>query len=196
MNMSDRPRDSVLTGWQARLAPLQLLGICPLLAASTTLINGAALGFATLIVACASNLLIAVLRRWFPQIGLPTLLVVIAAFSTAVALAYQALFYELYLAFGVFLLLVPSNATILTRAVFASDHSAGASLLDALSYGGGMAGILILIGGIRELLAHTGLLSDTAGALFALAVLVALCNVLLRRETRRSTAPSNRAMTS
>jgi electron transport complex protein RnfE len=179
--MADSLRDGALTRWQERLAPLQLLGICPLLAASTTLINGAALGLATLMVFCASKVLIAALRRWLPQMGLPALLVVIAAFSTAVALACQALFYDLYLTFGVFLLLVFSNGTILARAVFAADHGVAASLLDALSYGGGMAGILILIGGIRELLSPSGLLSGTAGAFFALAVLVALCNVLLRR---------------
>jgi electron transport complex protein RnfE len=141
--------------------PLALLGICPLLAAATTLVTGIGLGLATLAVACATSLIAAATGRGpnGPR-RVPALLVAMASLAVAVERAVQALFFELHLALGLFLPLIAINATILCRAMqFASGSRVQASLVDALRHGGGMALMLAAVGGLRELFGQGTLLA-------------------------------------
>ena len=205
--------------WDNNPGLVQLLGICPLLAVTTTLVNGVGLGVATLFVMCATNVVISAVRRFIPQaVRLPAYVLIIAALVTVAELLCKAYFFELYLALGIFLPLIVTNCTILGRAEsFASKHPVGISLLDGLGHGLGFAAVLVIIGATRELLGHGTLLSGSeqlfgagtsaakislsdggdalrlalvpAGAFFVLAILVAIRNAVAQRRKQQPTEP-------
>lgn len=189
----------------------QLLGLCPLLAVSRTLITGLALGLATLAVLASTNVLLSLLRRWIdPRVRLPAGMLVIAAFVTAVDLTLRAGWFELHGTIGLFVPLIVTNCLILARAeAFALRQPVGAALIDGLAHGTGFLVVLLLMGTIRELLAHGTLLRDAPllfgaparswvltfhdgnlliaalppGAFFILALLVAIRNRWLAART-------------
>jgi electron transport complex protein RnfE len=138
---------------------VQLLGLCPLLAVSTTLAYGLGLGLATIIVLLISNALAAAVGRWLlPEIRIAVFVVIIAAAVTAVELSLAAWLPELHAALGIFLPLIVTNCLVLARAEsFASRHALRHALLDALAMGGGFLLVLLALGACRELLGQGSL---------------------------------------
>ncbi len=147
--------------WKNNPAFVQLLGLCPLLATSTTVVNALAMGMATTIVLLLSALLVSSLRNHIQEsVRLPTFMLIIAGSVTAVELLMKAYLYELYLALGIFIPLIVTNCIIIGRAeAFSSKHPVRDSLLDALIMGIGFTWVIVVLGAIREVLARGTLFS-------------------------------------
>ncbi len=139
----------------------QLLGLCPLLAVSNSLVNALGLALASGFVMLGASLTIASARRWIPQAArLPCFVLVIATFTTISVLLLEAYAFELYLRVALFIQIIVSNCMILGRIeAFASRQPPGQAALDALGTACGFAIALIVLGGVREVLG--------AGTLFA-----------------------------
>ncbi|MBN8411376.1 MULTISPECIES: electron transport complex subunit E [Halomonas] len=140
--------------WSNNPALVQLLGLCPLLAVSGTIVNGLGLGLATLAVMLGANGCASMIRGHIrPEIRLPAFVMIIAALVTCTELAMAAMAYELYQVLGIFLPLIVTNCAILARVeAFASRQPLAPSLLDALMNGLGFTLVLIVIGALREAL--------------------------------------------
>ncbi len=147
--------------WHNNPALVQLLGLCPLLAVTASVVNALGLGLASTIVLVCSNLTVSIFRKLVPEtVRLPIFVMIIASFVTAIELLMQAFTYELYLILGIFIPLIVTNCAIMGRAdAFAVKNSVRASVVDGLMMGVGFSIVLVLLGGMRELLG--------TGALFA-----------------------------
>jgi electron transport complex protein RnfE len=155
-------RDLSLNGlWKNNPALVQLLGLCPLLAVSGTVVNALGLGVATTMVLILSNASVSLIRNVVSDtVRLPTFVMIIASAVTCIELLMQAFAYELFLILGIFLPLITTNCVILGRADgFAAKNALGPSMYDGFIMGVGFAAVLVVLGGLREL---TG-----TGALFA-----------------------------
>jgi electron transport complex protein RnfE len=141
---------------------VQLLGLCPLLAVSTSAGSALGLGLATLAVLATSNVLAALLGRWLlPEIRLAVFVLTIAGAVTAVELAMAAWWPGLHDALGIFLPLIVTNCLVLARAEsFASRQPVGSALLDGLAMGTGFLLVLLALGSARELLGHGSIGAD------------------------------------
>lgn len=170
--------------WSRNPGLVQLLGLCPLLAVSRTLEAGIGLGVATLLVLCGTNVLVATTRGLIdPRVRLPACVAIIAAFVTAVDLAFRAWLYPLYQDIGLFIPLIVTNCVILARAEqFASRHGPWLALQDGLAHGLGFAAVLAVLGLAREQ-AGIAIAALPAGAFFGLALLVAGRNWWLARSS-------------
>lgn len=148
--------------WHENPALVQLLGLCPLLAISTTAINGLSLGIATMVTVILSNVLVSSVRHWLIQeIRIPVFVMLIAGSVTCIDLIMNAWWHELYLTLGIFIPLIITNCAILARAeAFASRNGIFKSLLDGIATGLGFALVLTLLGGIREILGQGTLLAE------------------------------------
>jgi len=148
--------------WKNNQAFVALLGLCPLLAVSNTVINGLALGLATTLTLALSNSSISLVRHTIqPEIRLPLFVLIIAGIVTIIELLMHAYFYELYKTLGIFIPLIVTNCAIIGRAeVFASKNSVLPSLVDGLAMGVGFSFALVLLGAIREILSSGSLLSQ------------------------------------
>ena len=131
-----------------------VLGLCPALAVSTTVVNGLGMGIAATFVLLGSNIIISLIRKFIPdQIRIPCFIVVIATFVTIVELTMKAYVPELSKALGIFVPLIVVNCMVLGRAeAFACKQGVLASIVDALGMGAGFTLALMLISAIRELL--------------------------------------------
>ncbi len=140
--------------WNNNVALVQILGLCPLLAVTSTAINGLGLGLATILVLVCSNVTVSLIRNFVrPEIRIPVFVLVIASFVTAVELAMNAFFHDLYKVLGIFIPLIVTNCAILGRAeAFASKNPVGKSFVDGLTMGLGFAVILVVLGAMRELI--------------------------------------------
>ena len=147
--------------WNNNPGLIQFLGICPLLAVSNSLVNGLGLGLATLLVLTLSNFIVSLIRPWVPRdIRLPVFILVIASLVTIIDLFSQAWFFKLWLNLGIFIPLIVTNCVILARAEsFASHQPPVSAVIDGIAHGLGFAAVLILLGGLRELIG--------SGSLFA-----------------------------
>ena len=218
--MSDGYRRIVLDGlWHNNQALVALLGLCPLLAVSNTLINGLGLGLATTLVLTLSNLSVSIIRNWVrPEIRLAVFVLIIASFVTTVELVMNAYFHGLYKVLGIFIPLIVTNCAIIGRAeAFASRNPVPRALTDGLAIGIGFTLALVVLGGSRELIGQ-GTLFDGAhlmfgegarawrwvlhpdypgillailppGAFMGLGMLIALKNLIDKRLSGRRTAP-------
>jgi electron transport complex protein RnfE len=148
--------------WKNNPALVQLLGLCPLLAVSSSVVNALGLGIATLCVLVLSNLSVSLLRSVIPHtVRLPIFVVIIASSVTAAELLMQAFTFELYQVLGIFLPLITTNCAILARAeAYASRNSVGPAVTDGIMMGLGFAAVLVILGAIRECLATGALFSD------------------------------------
>ncbi|MEC9315471.1 MAG: electron transport complex subunit E [Pseudomonadota bacterium] len=148
--------------WKNNPGLVQLLGLCPLLAVTNTVINGLGLGLATILTLVASNGIISMLRNQIPdEARLPVFVMIIASIVTIIELSMNAWFHELYLILGIFIPLIVTNCAIIGRAeAFAARNSVGPALLDGLMMGLGFAAVLILLGAMRELLGQGTLFSQ------------------------------------
>ncbi len=139
----------------------QLLGLCPLLAVSSSVVNALGLALASALVLLGANGTIAALRSQIPAFArLPCFVLIIAAFTTLAMLLMQAFAYDLYLKIALFVQIIVTNCMILGRAeAFASRQPVGRALLDAAGTAAGFALALLTLGAVRELVA--------TGSLFA-----------------------------
>ncbi len=133
---------------------IQLLGLCPLLAVSSSVANALGLSIATAFVLCGSNTLIAILRHTIPQFArLPMFVLIIASFTTIAVLLLEAYAFELYVRVALFVQIIVTNCMILGRAEsFASKQPPGYALLDALGTAAGFAIALLALGSAREII--------------------------------------------
>ncbi len=165
--MSDY-REIVRQGlWKNNPGLVQLLGLCPLLATSSTMTNALGLGFATMLVLVSTNLVVSLIRSQVPnEIRIPIFVMVIAAVVTAIEQLMQAYTYQLYQSLGIFIPLIVTNCIVIGRAeAFASKNPILPSIVDGLMMGLGFTAVLLLLGTVREILGQ-GTLFDGADALF------------------------------
>jgi len=147
--------------WNNNVALVQLLGMCPLLAVTGTVINGLGLGLATLLTLVLSNAIVSLIRHWVrPEVRVPVFVLVIASVVTAIELAMNAWLYDLYMILGIFIPLIVTNCGILARAeAFASKNSVLPSMVDGFMMGLGFTLVLVTLGGVREALGYGTLFS-------------------------------------
>ncbi len=133
---------------------VQLIGMCSVLAVTTSARNGLAMGLAVTGVLIGSNLVISLLRKAIPdKIRIPAFVVVIATFVTIVEMFMKAYTQDLYNELGIFIPLIVVNCIILARAeAFASKNNVLASIVDGLGMGLGYTMALLILGSIREIL--------------------------------------------
>jgi len=176
-----------------------LLGLCPTLAVSVTVINGIGMGIAATFVLLGSNIIIAMIKNTIPErVRIPCYIVVIATFVTITELLMKAYSPALNRALGIYVPLIVVNCIVLGRAeAYASKNSVKNSFLDGLGMGVGFTLALILISGIREFLGAGKLMGQTivkgfepafvlgmpSGALLVIGLLLGFFNVLKNRKT-------------
>jgi electron transport complex protein RnfE len=148
--------------WYNNPGLVQLLGLCPLLAVTGTLINGLGLGLATTLTLVVSNVTISLIRHLVrPEVRIPVFVLVIASTVTAIELTMNAYFHELYNILGIFIPLIVTNCAIIGRAeAFASKNSAPKALVDGLTMGLGFTAVLVVLGAARELVGAGTLLAQ------------------------------------
>ncbi len=149
--------------WKNNPVLVQLLGLCPLLAVTSTVTNALGLSIATLVVLVASNVTISFIRNWVrKEIRIPIFVMIIASFVTAIELLMNAYSYSLYLSLGIFIPLIVTNCAIIGRAeAFASRNNVKLAALDGLMMGFGFTLVLVTLGSVREILGQ-GTLFDGA----------------------------------
>ncbi|MBA5762016.1 electron transport complex subunit E [Vibrio sp. 404] len=152
--------------WDNNPALVQLLGLCPLLAVSSTVTNALGLGVATLLVLVSSNVSVSLVRDYVPkEVRIPVFVMIIAALVTCVQLLMNAYAYGLYLSLGIFIPLIVTNCIIIGRAeAFASKNEPLPAALDGLWMGLGMTSVLVVLGAMREIIGN-GTLFDGADLL-------------------------------
>jgi len=148
--------------WSNNVGLVQLLGLCPLLAVTGSVVNALGLGLATLLVLVCSNLAVSLVRHNMSDtIRLPASVMVIAAFTTCIELLMKAFTFELYQILGIFIPLIVTNCSILGRAdAFASKNPLLPSLVDGVMMGLGFALVLVAVGAVREVLGSGTLFAD------------------------------------
>lgn len=152
--------------WESNIALVQLLGLCPVMAVTTTATNGLGMGIATMAVLILSNLLVSSLRHVIPaQVRVPVMIALIAGTVTLVDMAMNAWMHELYKVLGLFIALIVTNCAVLGRTeAFAMKNGPLASVLDGVGMGLGFTWALVVLGGVREMLG-SGTLFAQASAL-------------------------------
>lgn len=204
--------------WTNNPALVQILGLCPLLAVSSNVVNGLSLGLATALTLALSNTIVSMVRHWVSdEIRIPVFVLVIACVVTAIELAMNAYLHELYNILGIFIPLIVTNCIVIARAeAFASRNSVLRASTDGLFMGLGSMFALVLLGALREaigqgtLFAHAHLMFGEAakgmtitlvehyhgfllailppGAFIGLGLLIAIKNVIDSRLARRTEA--------
>ena len=182
---------------------IQVLGMCPTLATTTSALNGLGMGLSVTVVLIGANLVISLLRKAIPdKIRIPAFIVVIASFVTIIDLLLQALFYDtLYQSLGLFIPLIVVNCIILGRAeAYASKHGPLDSALDGLGMGLGFTAALTVLGAVREILGAGSLFGMqimpsayqpaaimimAPGAFFALGILLAVFNAVRKKSEKK-----------
>jgi len=210
-------RDNAYNGlWKQNPGLVQLLGLCPILAVSTTMVNAVSLGLATILVMAVANLSIASLRNFIPyEIRIPVFILVIASLVTMVDLSFNAWLHELYLVLGIFIPLIVTNCIVLARVeAYAAKNDPISSTIDGIMMGFGLVWVLAVLGGVRELIGSGTIFSGIdmvfpslsaihvfgdgypdfliailpPGAFFALGCLIALFNWINARSAKRAPA--------
>lgn len=148
--------------WSNNVALVQLLGLCPLLAVTSSFINGFGLGLATLITLVLSNSFVSFIREWTrPEVRIPIFVLIIASIVTTIELVMNAWFHELFLVLGIFIPLIVTNCSIIARAeAFASRNRVLDSALDGFMMGFGFMLVLVLLGSIREIIGQGTLFAN------------------------------------
>ncbi|HZW86237.1 MAG TPA: electron transport complex subunit E [Gallionella sp.] len=147
--------------WKQNTGVVQLLGMCPILAVSNSVVNAVSLGLATTVVMALSGAAVALIRNVVPnEARIPVFILIIAVLVTVIQLAMNAQMHGLYLVLGIFIPLIVTNCIVLARIeAFASKNPATQSALDGIAMGMGLTAVLAVLGGIRELFGHGTLLS-------------------------------------
>lgn len=148
--------------WRQNTGLVVLLGLCPLLAVSSTVINALGLGLATTLTLVISNLCVSLLRGLLrPEIRIPAFVLIIASAVTAIELLMRAYWHDLFLVLGIFIPLIVTNCAIIGRAeAFASRNAPLAAVADGLGTGLGFCLTLVLLGSVREIVGRGSLFAD------------------------------------
>ena len=204
--------------WKNNAAFVQLLGLCPLLAISNTIVNSLGLGLATTLTLISSNITVSLIRHWVrPEIRIPVFVLIIASVVTVIELSMNAWFHELYKILGIFIPLIVTNCAIIARAeAFASKNHIRHAFADGLFMGLGFTLVLVLLGAMREAIGFGTLFQQIElmfgegaqwltitlvddyrgyllailppGAFIGLGLLIAIKNVIDRRLEKRTPA--------
>ena len=161
-------KDVIVQGlWKNNSALVQLLGMCPLLAVTSTATNALGLGLATTLVLTLTNLTISSLRRWTPaEIRIPIYVMIIASVVSVVQMLINAYAFGLYQSLGIFIPLIVTNCSVLGRAeAFASKNPIVPAALDGFMMGLGFTLVLVCVGAVREVLG-TGMIFNNMQLLF------------------------------
>lgn len=207
--------------WKQNPGVVQLLGLCPTLAVTTTAVNGLSLGFATALVMAAANGSVSPVRRFIPsEIRVPVFILVIAALVTMIDMSINAFAHPLHKVLGIFIPLIVVNCIVLARVEsFAAKNAPVPSMLDGFMMGSGLALVLGLLGGMREIIGKGTLFSGLdlvfgvqakqfvltvipdyqgfllavlpPGAFLGLGTLIALRNWAEIRKTAKTSTPDN-----
>jgi len=147
--------------WKQNTGVVQLLGMCPLLAMSNSVMNGVSLGLATAIVMALSGAAVSPIRRLVPnEIRIPVFILIIAVLVTVVQYAMNAYMYGLYVVLGIFIPLIVTNCIVLARIeAFAAKNPMLPSTLDGFAMGLGLTAVLAVLGAMREIVGHGTLFS-------------------------------------
>lgn len=167
MNIPQEYKDLTWQGlWKNNPGLVQLLGLCPLLAVTSTVVNALGLGLATLFVLVCSNATVSIVQKWVPkEVRIPIFVLIIAAFVTCVQLLMNAFAFSLYESLGIFLPLIVTNCAIIGRAeAYASKNPLKQATYDGFIMGAGFLLVLLALGAIREVLGQ-GTLFDGADLL-------------------------------
>ncbi len=164
--MSNNPYLEILRDrlWESNPSLIQMLGLCPLLAVTDTLVNGLALGIATLLALVATSVTVSALRYLIPrEIRLSVIILVVASSVTVIDLGVKGYFYELSEVLTIFIPLIAVNCLIIARAEeFAARSGVVFSLVDSLATGLGFLLSLVALGALREILGYGTLFRDAA----------------------------------
>ncbi|VAX11240.1 Electron transport complex protein RnfE [hydrothermal vent metagenome] len=202
--------------WKNNTAFVQLLGLCPLLAITNTMVNSLGLGIATTLTLIFSNITVSAIRHWVrPEIRIPVFVLIIASIVTVIELSMNAWFHELYMILGIFIPLIVTNCAIIARAeAFASKNTIPHAFADGLFMGLGFTFVLVLLGAMREAIGFGTLFQQIElmfgdgakwltvtlfddyrgyllailppGAFLGLGFLIAIKNMIDRRQTKKS----------
>jgi Na+-translocating ferredoxin:NAD+ oxidoreductase subunit E len=208
----------VATGfWRNNIALVQMLGLCPLLAVTTSVVNGLALGLATAGVLTLTNTVISMMRHaLIPFVRIPLFVLIIAALVTCIDLLTNAALDDLHQILGLFIPLIVTNCAVLAQAeTVASRKPVLEALVTGLATGFGFLAVLVLLGAMRELLGRGTLFAGMPmlagegsawlqmklpydgmlvailppGAFFGMAALLALRNRLTRERPAPAALP-------
>lgn len=209
--------------WKQNAGVVQLLGLCPLLAISNSLVNALSLGLATTLVMALSGGAVAAIREIIPnEARIPVYVLIIAVLVTIVQFLMNAYVHPLYLVLGIFIPLIVTNCIVLARAEsFASRNGVRAATLDGIAMGLGLTAVISILGGVREIIGHGTLFSGIdmvfgvaakswvitvvpnyhgfllailpPGAFITLGLLIALKNWLSLRAASKASAQENLA---
>ena len=148
--------------WNNNVALVQVLGLCPLLAVTGSFVNGLGLGLATMMTLILSNTCVSMIRHWTrPEVRIPIFVLIIASIVTAIQLAMNAWFHQLYIILGIFIPLIVTNCSIIARAeAFASRNTVLNSALDGFMMGMGFLLVLITLGSLREIIGQGTLFAN------------------------------------
>jgi electron transport complex protein RnfE len=148
--------------WKNNPALVQLLGLCPLLAVTGSVVNALGLGLATLVVLTCSNIAVSLIRNLVSDaIRLPAFVMIIASFTTCIELLMKAYAFELYQILGIFIPLIITNCAILGRAdAFACKNNVADSAFDGFMMGLGFGIVLVVLGAIREIIGTGGIFAN------------------------------------
>ena len=202
--------------WKNNSGLVQLLGLCPLLAVTTTVVNGLGLGLATTLTLLTSGVIVSLIRTLVrPEVRIPVFVLVIASTVTVIDLGMNAWFHDLHGILGIFIPLIVTNCVIIGRAEsFSSRNSVDRAALDGLVMGIGFTLVLVALGGMRELIGQGTLFSQAhlmfgefgrnltitvlddyrgfllailpPGAFIGLGLLIAMMNVINARRAERA----------
>ncbi len=177
-----------------------ILGMCPTLAVTTSMVNGFGMGVSTLFVLVCSNVVISILRKIIPdKVRVPAFIVVVASFVTILQFVLQAYLPTLNKALGIYIPLIVVNCIILGRAEsYASKNSVGLSFMDGIGMGIGFTIALTILGAFREILGAGTILGYkiphwdginifvmAPGAFFVLAVIIAVQNYIRAKHGKK-----------
>ena len=180
---------------------VQLLGMCPTLAVTTSVVNGIGMGLSATAVLVASNVVISLCRKFIPnKIRIASYIVIIAGFVSAIEMLLKAYLPSISKSLGLFIPLIVVNCIILARAeAFASKNTVGNSALDGLGIGLGFTGALTVISAIREILGNGTFLGISLfgssfqpatmlilppGAFMVLGLLIGLINLIRAKKEK------------
>jgi electron transport complex protein RnfE len=159
--MSNYKEITVNALWKQNPGVVQLLGLCPTLAVTTTAVNGISLGLATALVMAASNGAVSPVRKLVPsEIRVPVFILIIAALVSIIDMSINAFAHPLHKVLGIFIPLIVVNCIVLARVEsFAAKNTFVPSILDGFMMGIGLTLVLGLLGGMREIIGKGTLFS-------------------------------------
>lgn len=180
---------------------VQLIGLCSVLAITTTVENALGMGAAVIFVLTGSNIVVSALRKFIPKkVRIPSYIVIIATFVTIVEMVLNAYLPDLYDSLGIFIPLIVVNCIIFARAeIFASTNPIARAAVDGLATGLGYTLVVVILAAVRELFGsgtlmgieiipsefNIGMFTSAPGAYVVLGIMIAIYNLLKKRSQNK-----------